>query len=748
MQGYLLNGPQSTDIKMITIPETEVSLYSSYDYFLNKDPIAIVTTDMNGIFEFNDVEPGFYVLNSTISSQNMVGVSDSFRVGNTIALQNLTLFYKADIFNNEIKELKEKYIEVMDYETKIISEISQRYHEDIDEDPSFLSSMLSVIDAVYSTTITDPKLIDKPAVFFYKVFVIEQIPFFGYAGINEIASYLLNEKYGHTFSEIKSNQNHHYLSINQDYDNYIMMFKEIEVSNDFDTVGAKGLLTKLNYQLSLVSNEDTKFRMIIPFSPSEKNIVLNLPQSKKLYIDTAITKNEFESVELLNQFVLTSGKIGLLIGVYQAGGPTPIVTAPLSYVETIVNDQTIEIKTSLKSSLAQIGVILVGSWNNDLDRLENSYKNNIEFLIKEMENPKYLNKNNKFNLDIDVVSEPPELIEAESFNVPILSNLWASGQVDKEMELNIKNIGNIDSTVRVAWNGKWDYDPKIKGKISSDEKRSFETAIGSSKQELAPNEVGSFTIPYSGFYQAGSFLGTGGPNPHSLTVMAFSGPFQKYSHTFFYVVTDPELNLTSSRTESGILTVEKLSEYTPKISTIISDELTINNPATTANFKTSDDTQTLMLMMDSFIGIPIELHVYDSSGKHVGYDVNTDKIAIEFPASYYGEIYNPDKIIIPNAGNKSFTIIARLPYLYDQIESSIEVYALENPRRPPILSVSNMHINKLVGNNQTVLIDLSIAESGGQHPIHNVNVTITNITKDGIVLPLLSPQKIIIGEKA
>jgi parallel beta-helix repeat protein len=744
VQGYLLNGPQSSDTKIITIPETEVSLFSSYNYFLKKGPVAVTTTDTNGKFEFNDVEPGLYVLNSTIPNQNMIGVSDSFRVGNTIALQNLTLFYKADIFNNEIKELKEKYIEVMDYETMIISEISQRYHEDIDEDPSYLSYMLSVVDAAFEVALSGE--IDNGAVFIYEVCVIKQIPFMGYLGINTLASDLLNEAYGYTFSEIKSNHDQHYVSINQAYGNYVKAFNEIEVSNDFDTIGAKGLLTNLNYQLSLVSNEDTKVRMIIPFSPSEKNIVLNLPSSKKLYIDTAIAKNEFESVELGNQFAIVSGKIFAYVYANDKGVPIPIVSAPLEAFETYVEVESVKIETSFKQSLARMGIILVGSWNNDMDRIENSYKNNIDFLIKEMENPKYLNKNNKFDLEVDVISQPQDLIESEDINIPILSNLWASGQVDKEMELNIKNMGNVDSIVRVSWNGKWDYDPKIKGKISSDEKRTFETAIGSSKQELAPNEVGSFTIPYSGFFQAGSFLGTSGPNPHSLTVMAFSGPFQEYSHTFFYVVTDPELNLTSSRTESGILTVEELSEYTPKISTIISDELTINNPTTTANFKTSDDTQTLMLMMDSFIGIPIELHVYDSSGKHVGYDVNTDKIAIEFPASYYGEIYNPEKIIIPNAGNKSFTIIARLPYLYDQIESSIEVYALENPRRPPILSVSNMHINKLVGNNQTVLIDLSIAESGGQHPIHNVNATIRNITKDGIELPLLSPQKIIIGD--
>ena len=740
LYGYLIDGTQSSETNIVTIPGVEVLLFDSYNYYTNKEPVFIEISDDNGRYEFNNIVPGSYILISKIPEEQKERISDILRIKNSIIHQDLVLVHQADILNGEMEQLSIKYRDVIDFETSLIAKISERFPEDIDHDQDPIKLILLLAEA---QSMSAPAAIKTYGGNYYyylaQTFFMKTLPeeIILYQSREYLYSFLLSEKFGRTLDEIKDiifykNAN---MDIIEDYENYIEKTKTVDVSEDFDFTKAKEVINKHKSQLSSITNNNMD--TVIPFDPDKEVYFLEVPKSYEAYMKTVRALGILKTADYIysgikitrNWITLSSGPVTLPIQV--------LYMAP----DYVMSDFFLNEEVAIKLKFGEYGALSVEKWINDVITLEDIHKNNANFLLDEMEYPRYFNKNLKFDLEILEIDPPQSKMKTDKkIRIPFYSSFWA-GETERQMKLDVKNTGDSESNIRILWDGNWQYEPNIIADKLGFEQFYISTTIGKSSAYLKQNEKKQFSIPYIGFYKPESML-----NSHTLNVRIFSGPFEQFLLTYYYCVTDPVNDLTSSRTKEGILTMDNLSKFTPSISKIISEEINSSNPKIIKEFTINNNITTLTLEMNTFLGAPIDLHLYDEFGRHVGYNVITDNDDIEFPATYSGRLKNPERIVIPNAGNKTFTLQVGLTFSDYSPSSLVTVYAIETPERPSILSVSSMDIMMLTGHNKIVPIDLFIAESGGQHPIHNVNATITNITKDGIELPLLSPQKIEVGD--
>jgi hypothetical protein len=77
--GYVINGTMYHE-EIVTLPDVTVSLYDSNTYYSSSPtPIATTITNSTGGFVFEEVAPGYYILNAT-APHNYNGVTPAFRV--------------------------------------------------------------------------------------------------------------------------------------------------------------------------------------------------------------------------------------------------------------------------------------------------------------------------------------------------------------------------------------------------------------------------------------------------------------------------------------------------------------------------------------------------------------------------------------------------------------------------------------------------------------------------------------------
>jgi len=770
--GYLIDGTKSTPENKVTMSNVEVSLYISNDFYKpNAQPIAIGETDSTGMYNFDEqangepLSPAYYVI--VTEAYNQRYVSEAFRVGAERLQFDTWVYDKLSILDPKMESLYKSYTNVMEYETGLMAEISGRFHKDLGYDVDGYDITLSLLsiftnpdfptDNLFYMKLSKGEYLNLMGKYVFKEMgkeAFKEGPVFLNSIISEdLTKKVLNMNSGLSENEIKSSD--YYQNVEGLLDNKHKDFTEsspkINLTNEFDINDAKKVISDQKIQLSDINSGFGS--VIIPSDPADKVAFLSLRDSYGSYMDTVVsaernkwTNRGIKTTIIISKTVLISTGYGIATMVFLENWvATPIMASS---------------EMEYKHKISENGALSYGSWVTDLSKIPNSYEQTSDFLISEAKNPYYLAKSNDFSEDLKYESNT--LKEGTSYEKPVeikanknhwYSNKWIGSEkdpIDGEITVNIKNTGNVKSTYRVFSQGVVDRQT-FWSTLNLDmpffnvgvDIGSIPIAISKDfdNLELTPNQQGSMTLNFKGYYFFWNNY-----NPHRLMLTTFSGPFEIDRRLYFYRVVDPEDNIVNSRTINGILTEEEDSIYLPSISKILSDNLTSNNSVISKTFTTRQNTSSLELDMISSFGTPVDLHVYDEKGRHVGYNILTDSEETEFPAIYRGRFQNPEQIIIPNAGNKTFTIQVNLTYSDYPTTTQITVYALETPERPAILTVSSMDIIMLTNHNQTVPIDLFVAESGGQHPIHTVNATIMNITKDGIELPLLSPQKIEIGD--
>jgi len=131
-------------------------------------------------------------------------------------------------------------------------------------------------------------------------------------------------------------------------------------------------------------------------------------------------------------------------------------------------------------------------------------------------------------------------------------------------------------------------------------------------------------------------------------------------------------------------------------------------------------------------GSQMDLHLYDSQGRHVGLNYQTGNLDLGIPgAKYSGLGTNPQWISVPNSTSTSYVVKVVGSDLIDP--EPVTVVKEEIPVRPPLLYSfpESMDISQDKGTAQDYLV--SIGEAGGSQDIGNVTITAT-----GSVAPWIS----------
>ena len=123
-----------------------------------------------------------------------------------------------------------------------------------------------------------------------------------------------------------------------------------------------------------------------------------------------------------------------------------------------------------------------------------------------------------------------------------------------------------------------------------------------------------------------------------------------------------------------------------------------------------------------------DLHVYDTSGNHVGVNYGTGQVDLEIPgAIYHGPQYNPEVIRLPQPTGQTYDI--RVVAIQTLGEESFEVVASNIPLRPAILTVAPTSIqsNFIIDEIPHVPIIVSLKEIGGQNELTDISVSSTDL---------------------
>lgn len=136
-----------------------------------------------------------------------------------------------------------------------------------------------------------------------------------------------------------------------------------------------------------------------------------------------------------------------------------------------------------------------------------------------------------------------------------------------------------------------------------------------------------------------------------------------------------------------------------------------------------------------YAGSDIDLHLYDSSGRHVGVNYNTGQIENSIPgARYSGSSSNPEWISVDQTGMNEYSV--RAIAIQTVGNESYSILAVESPEFPPLASLnpSNMIVPTLP--NTTLAYTMSINEYGGFNSLANFVISAMDFSSDnGEVIP-------------
>jgi len=137
-----------------------------------------------------------------------------------------------------------------------------------------------------------------------------------------------------------------------------------------------------------------------------------------------------------------------------------------------------------------------------------------------------------------------------------------------------------------------------------------------------------------------------------------------------------------------------------------------------------------------FGGSDLDLHVYDSLGRHVGMNYETGQIEIEIPGAIYsGSDSNPEVIRLPNQEGETYTI--KVKAIQASEEEPFEVTVSYIPEREAILAVAPNSIRTKINLREESKIDfiISAKEIGGQKDYTDLTINVTDLASESFTIP-------------
>ncbi|MCK4252671.1 hypothetical protein KAX97_14580, partial [candidate division WOR-3 bacterium] len=577
--GYVINGTMYPE-EIVTIPDAAVSLYDSNTYYsLSPTPIATTTTNFTGGLVFENVAPGYYILNAT-APHNYSGITPAFRVGSEKVHGDI-IVYKTEylsMLNEHMGNLYEQCKNVIDYETHLMAGISERFPEDIGANQSvwwmvidFTGDVLAGGPTKLSKALIDHRIVKKH---FYKEFgrailhttkrklLRKTIPL---DMVKYTVGYVVNYKWSRTFNDLKELDIYNNIQNNLDYQylSFISSSRNIPVSHNFDFSDAKRVISSQTVQLSQITGEGSTIMVPADVDKPVRSFLLK-GACGGYNLSAAFTNALGAANKGLSLVQIGAGGAALVLAPTGVGGGA---AATLAVGASGVKMVTSALETVMMVITAQSGASAVSRWIGDLCNVPATYSDTSILLIRESSSPYYLNKSNTFNAVADINLNPTFTLPGDInvLKAPMLPPF--PGMAIGQATGNIKNTGNIKSNLTVVSQVIWNYKvPPILDLFTGGVKEIPLIMSGfHHREDMPPNVQFSINIPYCGLYidPLNMF------NPHIMSINVFSGPFCVDQKTFYYYVIDPENGTVNARTSTGMMTLEQYAKFLPNETKVI-----------------------------------------------------------------------------------------------------------------------------------------------------------------------------------
>ncbi len=299
-------------------------------------------------------------------------------------------------------------------------------------------------------------------------------------------------------------------------------------------------------------------------------------------------------------------------------------------------------------------------------------------------------------------------MQIESITVPdlVISANETSGQGTGQVL--IKNTGSTTANVSVygSITTKLDQGMPIVGLVGSS---SVSIARGEEKSiEFAYTLLRSSLLHYSG-YDVHLFVVAAWPGEG----IGIQGPFVEH----FFAGTNSQLSTLNGQsfetTVRGTLGVGKVI---------------------TSSVQFGPATQSGRLLLSFAEGSDYDLHLYDSSGNHVGVNYSTGEVENQIAGvSYSGPVAWPEWMIVENPSGDVYQV--KVVVQNPATGEGYDLSKLETPLLPAILDAPSQAVWSIVHTAKTSptieSFGLQIAEGGGGQGVSNLQISSTDFTGDG-----------------
>jgi len=744
-----------------TVSGANVILYRTSAYFYGYSAKDFATSNSTG-FSFANITPGSYLIYAVDGSNTGKTLSFSMN-GKDDITKNVTIGNntKLNFLSPYMKQLSNKIAAQMIHETDLIYEISQRAKDDLGQSlgawdvVDFASDVItggsgtSLVNAIANSAgragfsvllenlvqYTTNKKINKLISDNEKKETLNWI----IGGINGIERFPKRDLTGDNGFKSQPPWTNSFISLINQHNN----FQQSSDSAGFDFNKASEVISSQINQLDSARNGKVAL-IVTPDSVQADS--LTLPETYRKYMANAAVLSALGSVgKVLSTIKLAGGTVSLITTATGVGAPVGAAAATIatatSAPKALVGEA--EMKRKAQGSLDFVGSAL--SWVNDIQFMPNIYNNTAEFLEEEADSAYYLNNSKNFDADITINLNPDDIIDGLN-----IINITTSTHKEKEATINVTNTGD-DSFVRVTSEGLWDYNlPNVKLPLIGDifgnvDYITIPTGLSYFNQSLNTNQQVSKNLDYSAFFYDPVNMF----NPHILNVNVFNGPFMvKSSQEFYYPI--PILLkpfVSSSLKGRSPLAVdnersskEEFGRLVTKAKALSVSQITNETDVIKQINYSAGNISAVQFLLFYPPGADVDLHVYDSSKRHIGYNRYTDSNEKGFPASYSGKYSNPEIIYVPDAANKNYSVVAELASHNSNLTPFVNIYALEIPFRPAVLAATPVNINKSINETQNLELSVVIGEAGCQKPLRNVSINISNLSYNGEDLNFVSPM--------
>jgi hypothetical protein len=336
--------------------------------------------------------------------------------------------------------------------------------------------------------------------------------------------------------------------------------------------------------------------------------------------------------------------------------------------------------------------------------------------------------------------------------------------------VNVTNTSDAITTIRIVPSGWWDYHlPVISIHAIGDlfggvTQIKLATTVGAPQAvDLGPGASQIILIPYLGFYldPVNMF------NPHWLAVDIYAGPFlvKSLSQPYYVFKVTPMMmssseqqkpqstSLAASFEKGGqpqIMAEEDYSEMVPVITILAGGDVNSNEPVIEEQFTADANTWSVCFKIISDERANIALQVYDSNDNCVGYDEPNGGVQNEFIAAYTGNGSGIQDVTVPDAAGKTYTVKAILEGAPTGGSFGVQLTAFETPVRPAVLAAMPANISIISQPDNNVTLQVTLGEAGQQQPVHDVNVSLSNLIGQdpNITLSIVGPNYIDVNDIA